>query len=330
MPPPVVDPASPLLFVINAASGSNAAQAKREAIENALKEGGRTGELLFCQPGELGRVARQAAARAVALRTAVVAVGGDGTLNAVAQEAHAAGCAMGVIAQGTFNYFARTHALPTEAAEAARELLGWQPVPVQVGAINDKVFLVNASLGLYPDLLEDRERYKSRFGRSRWVALGAAVATLFGVQRRLRLRITQGGQVREVRTLTLFVGNNRLQMEQVGLPPDARVPGNTGDGSITAVMLRPVGRWALCRLLLRGALGSLGEEENVERFEFQHLTVQSSFGRGRQRFKVAFDGEIDRMRGPLTFQVLPRPLYLLKPAALVTPAVALGPEGRAA
>ncbi|MCK7495945.1 MAG: acylglycerol kinase family protein [Comamonadaceae bacterium] len=51
-------------------------------------------------------------------RTAVVAVGGDGTLNTVAQAAHAAGCAMGVVPQGTFNYFARTHGIPADPADA--------------------------------------------------------------------------------------------------------------------------------------------------------------------------------------------------------------------
>lgn len=31
------------------------------------------------------------------------------------------------------------------------------PMPVQVGTINDRVFLVNASLGVDPELLQDRE-----------------------------------------------------------------------------------------------------------------------------------------------------------------------------
>lgn len=313
---PEINPASPLLFVINAASGSNQVEAKRQAIEQALQAGGRTGELLFCQPGELEQVARQAAARALASRTAVVAVGGDGTLNSVAQAAHALGCPMGVIAQGTFNYFARTHALPVEPAEATRVLLASQPMPVQVAAVNDRVFLVNASLGLYPDLLEDRERYKSRFGRSRWVALWAAFFTLMGTQRRLNLRITHGGKVREVRTLTLFVGNNRLQLEQVGVSPDARMAGTLGAGSVAAVMLRPIGTLAMFRLLLRGALGTLGEDDSVERFEFSQLVVRPSLGHGRRRLKIAYDGEVKWMRGPLLFQVLPEPLYLLKPAEL--------------
>ena len=37
--------------------------------------------------------------------------------------------------------------------------------PVQVAAVNERIFLVNASVGLYPGLLEDREAYKARFGR---------------------------------------------------------------------------------------------------------------------------------------------------------------------
>jgi diacylglycerol kinase family enzyme len=306
---PVIDCAAPVQFVINAASGSSDAQATREVIESVLREEGRRGELHFCGPAELPRVARVAARRAVSHRTAVVAVGGDGTLNAVAQAAHAAGCVIGVVPRGTFNYFARTHALPADPAEAVRLLLRAAPVSVQVAGVNDRIFLVNASLGLYPELLEDREAFKSRFGRSRWVALWAAGATLMRAQRRWRLRIEQGGAARDVHTLTLFVGNNRLQLERVGLQP----PWAPESGRISAVMLRPVGTLALLGLLLRGAMGTLGEAQSVEHFEFDRLVVRPWLPWGRQGVKVAFDGEVTRLRAPLEFRVLPQPLYLLRP-----------------
>lgn len=96
----------------------------------------------------------------------------------------------------TFNYFARTHGIPAHPTEAVRLLLSAEPTPVQVACIHDRVLLVNASLGLYPDLLEDREAYKARFGRSRWVAFLAACATLLRAQRRLRLHIESGGIAR--------------------------------------------------------------------------------------------------------------------------------------
>jgi diacylglycerol kinase family enzyme len=310
---PEIDPASPLQFVINAAAGSSDAESKREVIEAALKAGGRRGDLLFCRPAELVRVAQEAATQAIATRTAVVAVGGDGTLNTVAQAAHAAGCAMGVVPQGTFNYFARTHGIPADQTEAVGLLLRSAPAPVQVAGINDHVFLVNASLGLYPELLEDREAYKARFGRSRWVAFVAACATLLRAQRRLRLHIETGGSVRDLQTLTLFVGNNRLQLQQFGAEPEDTVAGTPGAGSIAALMLRPIGTLAMIRLMLHGAMGTLGEAQNVERFEFHHMVVRPTLAPGRRWVKVAFDGEVTKMRAPLDFRVLEKPLFLLMP-----------------
>ncbi len=309
---PEVDPASPLQFVINAASGNSEADSKREAIETALRDDGRRGELMFCGPAELAGAAQKAAAKARADRTAVVAVGGDGTLNTVAQAAHAQGCAMGVVPQGTFNYFARTHGIPADPADAVRLLLRSAPAPVQVAGINERVFLVNASLGLYPDLLEDREAYKARFGRSRWVAFWAGLATLLRSRRQLRLQIEEGASVRHVRALTLFVGNNRLQMEQLGVEPPKRPDVDPTGGRITAVVLRPVGTFAMIRLMLRGAMGTLGDAQSVDHFGFNHMVVKPTLAQGRRGVKVAFDGEVTRMRAPLDFRVLDKPLFLMK------------------
>ncbi len=325
--PPVVDPASLLQFVINAAAGGKGGDDKRQAIESALGAAGRQGELLFCTPSELPGMAHQAATKAKASSTAVVAVGGDGTLNTVAQAAHAAGCAMGVVPQGTFNYFARTHGIPADPAQAAKQLLNWAPQPVQVAAINDRVFLVNASLGLYPDLLEDREAFKARFGRSRWVALVAACITLLRAQRRLDLHIELGASARDVRALTLFVGNNRLQLEQLGVEPELPPESGPMGGRMTAVMLRPIGTLSMIRLMLHGAMGTLGEAQGVERFEFEHMVVKPARLPGRRAVKVAFDGEVTRLRPPLDFRVLAQPLYLLMPSPGSEALVATGAAG---
>ena len=308
-----IDPSAPLQFVINAASGSSDADTTRDSIEAALRAEGRRGDLHFCAPQELARVAHEKAQRALSAHTAVVAVGGDGTLNTVAQAAHATGCAMGVVPQGTFNYFARTHGIPVDPTEAVRVLLRSTPVPVQVAGVNDRLFLVNASLGLYPELLEDREAYKARFGRSRWVAFVAACATLLRAQRKLRVHIEMCGTVRDVQTLTLFVSNNRLQLQQLGAEPEDTVAGTPGDGSMAALMLRPIGTLPMLGLMLHGAMGRLGEAAGVERFEFQHMVVDPTLSQGRRGVKVAFDGEVTTLRAPLDFRVLAEPLYLLAP-----------------
>ena len=104
---PRLDPSATLLFVINAAAGAVDIDARRAVIESALAAAGRKGEVLVCGPADLSQVATDAAAAAVAHGTAVIAVGGDGSLNTVAQAVHTAGCAMGVIPCGTFTRFGR-------------------------------------------------------------------------------------------------------------------------------------------------------------------------------------------------------------------------------
>ena len=307
------DPAAPLLFVINSSSGAQDIDAKCGVIEAALAAHGRQGELRVCGPADLQQVARDAATAALARGSAVVAVGGDGSLNSVAQAAHAAGCAMGVIPYGTFNYFARTHGIPTDPAAAAKLLFIAQPSPVQVAAINQRLFLVNASLGMYPELLQDREAYKARFGRSRWVAFVAAFVTLLKAQRKLSLHIEMGGTARDVQTLTLFIGNNRLQLAQLGAEPADTLAGVPGHGSMAALMLRPISTLAMIRLMLHGAMGRLGEAAGVESFEFHHMVVKPRMSHGRKEMVVAFDGEVARMRAPIDIRVLDKPLYLLQP-----------------
>jgi diacylglycerol kinase family enzyme len=301
---------SPIHVLLNAASGRDDAQAIYALIGQRLAASGRRYRIEMVERGhDIPQTAQRLASQATAQGGVVVAAGGDGTINAVAQAAHDAGCPMGVLPQGTFNYFSRTHGIPQDTAAAVEALLRAQAQPVQVGLINQRVFLVNASLGLYPELLEERETYKQRFGRSRFVALIAAGATLLREHRQLQLRIERGGVVRSVRSATLFVGNNRLQLQQVGLP-EAR---GIDQGRIAAVMLKPTSSWGLVRLMLRSVTGGLAAAEELESFQFQHMTVQPWLPYGMRRVKVATDGEVCMMRTPLEFRVSPRPLYLLKP-----------------
>ena len=147
-------PASPLFVVFNRAAGRGDRDELGPAVASACAAVGRRCELLPVeQPGRLAETAREAVQRAREARGAVVAAGGDGTINSVAQAVLGSGCHFGVLPRGTFNYFARTHGIPSELEGALRVLLTADAVAVQVGQINERVFLVNASLGLYSQLL---------------------------------------------------------------------------------------------------------------------------------------------------------------------------------
>ena len=295
--------------VLNPGSGEHEAGEVRGAIARVLQEAGRAVEFVELRGGEVASLCQQAARRAKEAGGALVAVGGDGTLNAAAQAAIANDCPMGVIAQGTFNFFARDHGLPQDAAEGARVLLDAAPQPVQVGLLNERVFLVNASIGLYPQLLEDRETFKQRLGRHRWVAMLAGLKTVLGWRRALTIEVELDGRIEQLRTPTLFAGNNALQLDTVGVP-EPLVRELREGRRLVGLVARPHGRWYKLRLMLRGLLGQVGASPEVDSFTFGSLTVAAL---GARKLKVATDGEALAMQPPLRVAVSPRPLMLLKP-----------------
>jgi diacylglycerol kinase family enzyme len=302
-------PDAPLYIVLNAGSGDSDTDTVSDTIAEILNSAGRTHEILRVDdPKRLHQIATQAVAKTKQNDGIVVAAGGDGTLNTVAQVALRSNCPFGVIPQGTFNYFGRTHGISSDTAEATRALLSARVQPVQVGIVNGNVFLVNASLGLYPQLLEDREDQKQRHGRSRLVAAWAGLVTIFRDYQPMLIKLQHEGRTHELRTLTLFVGNNRLQLEQIGLAESEIVE----DGKLAAIVLSPVPTLKLLELAARGAMGGLGREPGVRHFAFSSITVAPS-SRYVRRVKIATDGEIQWMRTPIEFSVAPEPLLLLKP-----------------
>lgn len=299
---------APLFVVLNAGSGRAGADERIEVMRGVFRDARRQVNFLPVeQPRHLGAIAARAAADARAHAGAVIAAGGDGTLNVVAQAAIEHDCVFGALPQGTFNYFGRAHGIAQDIEAASRALLRASVEPVQVGTVNGRVFLVNASLGLYSRLLEDREAYKRQLGRSRWVAMLSGLATLLRERRQLDLEIENGGEVQRLRTPTLFVGNNTLQFRQIGLDEAVQV---IRGGELVALAVRPTGTAALLGLALRGMIGRIGDASQLQGFALRRLTVRS---RSHRRFRVATDGEVRWALPPLVFEVSPKPLWLLRP-----------------
>lgn len=307
----------PLFIVLNAGSGRRNTVDTETTIRTELTRAGRRHEVLRSDsPQQLQESAQRAVRLAQQHHGIVVAAGGDGTINTVVQAVLESGCPFGVLPQGTFNYFGRAHRIPTDVAEATRALLTASVQSVQVGLLNDRVFLINASLGLYAQILEDREVYKQQFGRHRLVAVWAAFTTLLRVHRQVVLSLEYAGETRSMRTAMLIVGNNLLQLEQLGIAEASVVE----QGQLVAIVLHAMSTQALYGLLVRSAFGRLGTAENVEIFPFERLTV---LPQRRRRVKVAIDGEIMRLKTPLGFRVASTPLPLLVPGTHAASAEAL-------
>jgi diacylglycerol kinase family enzyme len=322
MPKIILTRDTPFVIVLNAASGSADAGQEQARITDTLAAAQQKFEVLaVTDPQDLPKVAKAAARKAQRTAGAIIAAGGDGTINAVAQAALPTGRPFGIVPQGTFNYSSRAHGIPLDTVKATQALLNARLKPIQVGMVNERVFLVNASIGLYPQLLQDREAFKKQFGRYRLVAMWSGLVTLAHGHRQLVLEIEHDERREIIVTPTLFVGNNPLQLEQVGLPEVRAVE----QQRLAAVIIKPVGTAALLWLAVRGALGQLGDAGNVRDFAFTRMTVRPVKGRlggsgGRswlrsrtETIKVATDGEIWRASLPIEFSVAAQPLLLMTP-----------------
>jgi diacylglycerol kinase family enzyme len=297
-----------LFIVLNLASGASSKDEVQQAIEQELAAAGRRYRFVPVEPGEILAACRQAARLARDHDGVLVAVGGDGTLNCAAQAALAEDCPLGVVAQGTFNLFARELGLSLDATEATRQLLKAQPEPVQVGLANERIFLVNASVGLYPKLLADREEVKSRLGRRRWIAMLSALRSLMEWRLQLVLDAEMDGELAKLRTASVFVCNNRLQLQRVGI--QEYVVEQVGRGQIACMLLPPMRWWSKLRMLVQAALGRMGEGRSIQSFPMRSLTVGT---RSARRLRVATDGEVQWMQLPVRFNVAPRPLRVMLP-----------------
>ncbi len=300
-----------LFIIANPGSGEHDSRETRQLLARVFAEAGRDFRFVpVDRPQMLESACERAAAEAADAGGVLVAAGGDGTINAVAGAAWRKGCRLGVLPMGTFNYFGRSHGIPQDLEAAARALLDADVQAVQVGEVNGQLFLVNASLGLYPQLLQDREAFKQRFGRHRWVAVLSGLVTVFAWRRQLVLELEANGQRTLITTPTLFVGNNRLQLESIGIGQE--VLHDLGNGDLVAVAARPIGSWQMLGLLLRGAFGRLGDADQVHSFAFSAMTVRVA---GRRKVKFAADGEVRVLTPPLRFAVGGAPLQLMLPRA---------------
>ncbi len=269
------------------------------------------------QRGDIVELACQAVRDAQADGGLVVAAGGDGTINAVASAALQAGVPMGVVPMGTFNYFSREHGLALDPEIAVQDMLHAMERsdmrPVQVGFVNERMFVVNAAVGLYPRLLAEREMASKRFGRSRMVAILSSVWSMFrpagGRRWRVIMRSYEGAQAQQEEHLvtTLFVGNNPLQLGRMGLTQAQSV---ADGGQLGVVLLQPQDRWAVARTVWNAATGQLARDSAVVSMACAEMTVAPASWRPAQ-VKVAFDGEREWMAPPLRFRVHDKPLWLV-------------------
>lgn len=291
--------------ILNEQSGDHPdAQNRKQALAELFAKNGLEAELIGLTPDTpILETARKAAGNGCAM---IVAAGGDGTIGAVAAAAHEAGVPMGVIPQGTFNYFARGLDIPEEPEGAVRILATGRLREISLGEVNGEVFLNNASLGIYPLILRTREGVYQRWGRSRVAAYWSVVLALAGFRNPLRMQVEVDGHKSEIRTPLAFVANSAYQLDQFNLDGADAIR----EGEFVLFTSKGSSRWDLVRASLRLAIGKAQKGGEFGMVTGREITLHT----GRARALVARDGEKELMRTPIRFRRRSVPLRVMVPA----------------
>jgi diacylglycerol kinase family enzyme len=289
--------------IVNGSAGSGHDQDTAQSLRDRFARVGLDAQVTLAGNGaEIVQAARDARDGDFDI---IVGGGGDGTINAVASELVGTGKPYGVLPLGTLNHFAKDLGVPLDLDQAVQVIASGRHKQVDVGEVNGQLFLNNSSLGLYPDIVRDRERQQRRLGRGKWLA--AAWASLSALRRFpfLSVRLTVEGQRLARRTPFVFIGNNEYLMEGFSIGERARLDA----GTLSLYVAQHPGRLGLLRFALRALMGTLAQDRDFDVL----LTTDFEVETLRPAVRVATDGEVTVMQSPLRYRVLAGALTVIVP-----------------
>ncbi len=260
------------------------------------------------------RHAHEAAAEGYAV---VVAAGGDGTINAVAQALAGTRTSLGILPLGSANDLAREYGVPSRIDTAARRIAERTPRTVDLVEVVGRVFCGVGGLALVSRAALAVTRFKQWSSASRRVAnalgghvyrLSAAAALLrpWSLDDRLRIdyRDAERGDRHqfETRASAAFVTNHRTLGGGLVLPVDA----NAADGVIELCYVPARPRHSLMLNFARLSAGAPIPEGVLVRVRATEATIET----GHDDAFVA-DGELLATGRRFSVRVLPGALRLI-------------------
>lgn len=274
----------------------------RENLPRLLAQAGLDVRIHWATPREIPamveRLARSGASQ-------FIVGGGDGTLSTAAHRLVGTDTTLGVLPLGTLNHFAKDLGLPTTLDDAVAVLKLGHEAAVDVGEVNGRIFINNASLGAYVRATRHRNIYQNRLGMGKWPAMALAMLRVFLRLPVLTLHLEDEQNADVIRTTFVFLGNNAYLQEGLGGVERRSLM----QGKLGLVTSRQLSRLGVFRIGLQILRGRFKDSRVLE----QRLTEKVRIDFRKRRIRVALDGEIAKIATPLEFRIRPRALKIIAP-----------------
>lgn len=264
---------------------------RRSGMDEALRERHLPHEIIDTASSDESRAAAEEAARAGRI---VVAAGGDGTANDVANGVLAAGnprAVMGLVPLGTGNDLARSLGRVAHGIDRALDALAeGRVVRIDVGQVNGDEYFVNV-LGIGFDAEVVRRRANHRIKAPSYFP-GAARLVLSYRPQRYRVR-WRGGEWEGPATLVAAM-NGAYEGGGVHLAPKASLE----DGLLELYWIDPINAWQFARYIWAVRWGTHDRLSLVRYSRTDSLTVESDTAIGYH-----VDGEWRQARAGTAVQI---------------------------
>lgn len=280
----------------------NPTAGKAAEIDETLRRAGAF-DVMRVAPGQLTQAVRDAIDRGA---RRVVAVGGDGSVSAVAAALARTDVELAIIPAGTFNHFARDHGIPTDLRAACDVARAGRVIAADVGWVNGRLFLNTSSVGVYANYVRIRERWEPRVGY--WLASAWAITRTFARVQPFRISFETEHVDREYVTPLVFIGlgERELKLPTLGNRVDDGRPG------LHVLIVR--GRTRARLVALAFAAAARGTYASTRTPHLDGYLVDRCVIEQRHS-TVAVDGEIVTLQSPLRYEIWRSALRLVVPGA---------------
>jgi diacylglycerol kinase family enzyme len=298
--------ARPLPVIVNRSGGAAAKMGERllPEIEAAFAKAGCAVEVTAVEghalPDRIGTIAGRTAR--------IVVAGGDGSLGGAAAVLAGTDTELAILPLGTLNHLARDLGIPPDLEAAAALAAGGTARAIDLGFVNDRPFVNNASVGLYSLMVRQRTAEQKRRHIPKWLATVPAAWAALGRLPHHKLHVRFAGRDRRITTPLLFVGNNDYSLDRGSVGQRDRL--DDGELSVFAVSRR-----SRAGLIWFAARTLVGHSRPAEDFAALGTAPDLIVEAHADRLEIAIDGEVTALSTPLRFRVEPAALRVVAPSA---------------
>lgn len=221
-------------------------------------------------PGDIEKEARRCVGDGY---DAVIAVGGDGTVNEVINGIAGTDVALGVIPLGTANVFAAQNNLPANIAECCKVVMEGKIIRTDLGNINGKrYFACMSGIGFDAHVIKVADcKMKKIFGPFAYIF--AMIFSYFSYNFK-NIEIEIDGQPLKKNGKIVFICNGPYYGGTLLMAPKA----DPADGFLDLCILKNSGIFSFIRYAFAICNGTLNEDKTVEHCQCKRISISEKAG----------------------------------------------------